>query len=105
MSLFDNLTSLATGALSGNYGAIVKQVEEAMKAGVSPNSPIAQKVVKMVKEQFPQLEGKANIVQVIDDMIPDSVQSKFGFTPAVMTFIKQALSAAPAAIKDTAQPE
>jgi hypothetical protein len=96
MSFLDNLTSLATGALSGDTSAIVKKVEAAIKAGVSPQSPVAQEIVVLVKKQFPQLQGKANIVQAIDDLIPDSLQSKFGFTPPVMNFIKQALGSTPA---------
>ncbi len=93
MSFFNTLTSLASGVLSGKNTAIVSKVEAAMKQGMKPDSPMAQEIVAMVMKQFPGLRGKANVVQAIDDMIPDSVQTKFGFTPQVMTFIKQALGA------------
>ncbi len=93
MSFLNTLTSLASGMLSGKNTAIVRKVESALKQGIKADSAMAQEIVQMVMKQFPQLRGKANVVQAIDDMIPDSVQSKFGFTPQVMTFIKQALGA------------
>jgi hypothetical protein len=96
MSLFQDLASAATGALSGDFSSIVTKVETMIKDGISPQSPVAQEVTQLIKKSFPQLEGKANIVQAIDDLIPDSLQSRFGFTPPVMAFIKQALGAAPA---------
>lgn len=91
MSIFDNVASLATGALNGNFSTIVSKVEEALKAGMSTDSPLAKEIAHLVIQQFPQLEGKANVVQMIDDLIPDSIQSNFGFTPEVMNFIKKAL--------------
>lgn len=91
MSLLHNVLSLATSAFGGKYTNIARKAQDAIKQGVKPDSPIAREVAMMVLKQFPQLRGKANIVQAIDDMIPDSVQSKFGFTPPVMQFIKQAV--------------
>lgn len=91
MSLFDNLASMATGALSGDFTAIVTKAKQALEDGVSTDSPLALEIAEMVVRQFPQLEGKAALVEQIDDLIPDSIQSNFGFTPEVMNFIKKAL--------------
>lgn len=99
MSFLDEIASVASGAMSGNYAEIVSKVEQGIQENAASNSPLAQQVVALIKKEFPQLEGKADLVQEIDDLIPDSIQSSFGFTPAVMTFIKEALGSHQATLK------
>lgn len=91
MSLLSDMTNIATGMMSGNFSDIASKVQKAIKDGMHPGSPVGKEIAELIHKYFPQLAGKANVVQAIDDLIPDSIQSQFGFTPEVMAFIKQAL--------------
>ena len=92
MSLISDLTSLATNADS--FSAVVEKVEEAISKGVKADTPEGRKIGDFIKNAIPDIQGAPDMIQTIDNLIPDTIQSKFGFTPTVMKFIKEAVGGA-----------
>lgn len=94
MSLLSNLTELAGS--TGRYTDLAEAAKHLMQQGVRPTSPQARKIIDMVKQLIPDHPDAADLVQKIDALLPDAIQSQFGFTPEVMRFIVEALGGSPA---------
>ncbi len=75
----------------GNVSALVSLVQKAIAEGAKPDSPLGREVAEKIKNMVPNSTGAVDLIKMIDGLIPDAVQSKFGFTPAVMQFIREAL--------------
>ena len=91
MSLLTDLTSLASNAMNGNLTGLVEQVKNAMANGHAAESPVGKMITEKVRAMLPA--GSGDLVQKLDDLIPDSVTNAMGITPAMIAYIKKALEA------------
>lgn len=89
MSLLNDLTNVATN--SGSFSELAQTAKKLISGGISPKSSQAKALVEVVEKMIPDNKNAVDLIQKIDDLIPDAIQAQFGFTPEVMKFIKEAL--------------
>lgn len=89
MSFLNSLLSLIGGP--SNLSSIVSDVQKAMASGQKPDAIIGKQLTQKLSKLLPK--NSANIVEALDQLIPDSMEQKLGVTPDIKRYIKEAVSA------------
>lgn len=85
----DDLAAMAGRVMNGDLSALVDLVKGAWANGDPVNSPAAKAIAAKVREMLP--DNIDDIVQKIDDVLPDSLTSAIGLTPEMMAYLKDIL--------------
>lgn len=87
MSMLSSLLSLVSG--KRNVSQVVQVVQSAMQSGRSPDAAMGNQLATLLRGVLPRNAG--NMIEALDQLVPDSLEAKFGLTPQMKQFIKSAL--------------